>query len=102
MKKTRNGQLILLAFVGLLSGCATHSVDLETPIQQVAPQAWSSHPLTSEHAIDVAQFWEAWNDLVLLSLIQKAQQSNTDVLTAYATLKAARANLKEASTMANR
>ena len=97
MKKTRNGQLILLAFVGLLSGCATHSVDLETPIQQVAPQAWSSHPLTSEHAIDVAQFWEAWNDLVLLSLIQKAQQSNTDVLTAYATLKAARANLKEAS-----
>lgn len=95
MKKTRKGSMIALAVVSLLCGCTTQKLDMETPIQQMSPRAWSSHLSMSGTTTDVTQFWEAWNDSELLSLIKKAKHSNADVLTAFATLKAARANLKE-------
>lgn len=93
LKRSRVG---LIAGLMVLSGCASQTTDLMSTLRETAPEVWSAgYPMAGETVR--SQFWASWNDPILVSLIEKARTSHPDVLSSLATLRAARAGLREAT-----
>ena len=92
MKRSVPGLLIGALF---LSGCAVQMPDMKTVAEEASPAAWSVSIYTQSSA-DPAEFWQSWGDPKLVALIEKARNANTDVLTALASLRSARAGLSDA------
>ena len=80
------------ALLALLQGCAglVAQRDGDPPAVDV-PAAWSaSQPDNSAHAT-TRDWWKAFNDPQLTALVERSLQANTDVRTAMANLRQARA-----------
>lgn len=88
---------LVCALVAALSGCAAlppqNAVLPETPV----PAEWSTRVaspyalFTPAAATSLAQWWQRFNDRQLTALVTQALQINTDVRTAQAALRQARA-----------
>jgi multidrug efflux system outer membrane protein len=75
----------------LLSGCAAVGPDYQPP-QTPAPAQWQgAHDSGVRDAAVLAQWWQQFNDPVLDNLITDALAANTDLATAQAKLREARA-----------
>lgn len=81
----------------LLSGCAVQMPDTAGMMREVTPAQWSVTVVQKGDAVLMKAFWQRWNDPVLPGLIEAAQAANPDVLSALASLRAARASLTEAN-----
>ena len=85
--------LVLLSLVAL-AGCAV-GPDFAIP-QRDVPDAWvgpASMPATQPAAtVSLAQWWEAFNDPSLTSLVEQALKSNLDMKLAQSRIRQARAN----------
>lgn len=81
----------MLALTVMLAGCAVSGVG-ETEPALVLPQQWhqAALPSTGEQ-VRLAQWWLSFNDPTLDQLIQQALVANTDLATAQAQLRQARA-----------
>jgi NodT family efflux transporter outer membrane factor (OMF) lipoprotein len=82
----------VLVLLPTLAGCAT--IRTASPNSQVtAPAAWSrvSASLAQQPTGDLSRWWERLNDSTLTGFIERARQANTDVRTARARLRQARA-----------
>lgn len=89
---------LAVGLAALLSACA-NPVVFTPEDKALAGTSWNAPIPTSRgpSTDDAYAWWQAWNDSVLLGLIQKALESNTDVRTALADMKAAAA-LSDAAT----
>lgn len=92
MKRSALGMLIGVLF---LSGCAVQMPDMRTMAEEASPKTWST-AIEAQAPVDSTEFWQSWNDPRLSALVVKARNANADVLTALASLRAARAGLSEA------
>ncbi|MFU0841954.1 MAG: NodT family efflux transporter, outer membrane factor (OMF) lipoprotein [Burkholderia sp.] len=95
--RLRPAAACLAALSLVLSGCALQMPDTEQMMRDVAPQSWSVPLPGKGDPAAMRDFWKNWNDPVLLRLVLRAEEANTDVLTALATLRAARASLLDAN-----
>ena len=81
-----------LASVLLASGCAVQEPDVSVFSQSLADETWSHEP---QGAVAVwpesVEFWGAFGDGVLTTLVSKACESSSDVKAAVAGVRAARA-----------
>lgn len=84
------GISIITVVVFLLEGCALPMPDTEKLVEDVLPMKWSTETPLSDESIET--FWERWNDPVLTALIDRAESANTDVLSALASVRSARAS----------
>ncbi|MGN1209459.1 MAG: TolC family protein, partial [Duodenibacillus sp.] len=97
MTKTKVQCMLCALSAALLTGCAGNEAFL---VQQesIAPQAWTAGvPALDNTAQDTALWWQAWDNPELLALIGRADQANTDILTAIANLRSAAALADEAT-----
>lgn len=86
-------QLAAMSLVLGLGGCTTWAPPA-SPLPEVAvPAAWSSGTATSTTVAPqpLAQWWERFNDPLLVTLVSQALQANTTVRSAQAALQQARA-----------
>jgi multidrug efflux system outer membrane protein len=75
----------------LLSGCAAVGPNYQPP-QPSAPAQWrGAQDTAARDAVVLAQWWKQFNDLVLNNLVTDALAANTDLATAQAKLREARA-----------
>lgn len=84
----------------VLSGCAVTNQDVSEMTRDVTPGQWSAalpKGLEEGSVERFADFWKRWSDPTLAALVERAQNVNTDVLTAAANLRAARASLLSAN-----
>ena len=82
-----------------LGGCASLTSPDAAPPAAAVPTAWSSEARPAapvQTPTDLAQWWQRFNDPQLSALVAQALQANTDVLSAQAALRQARAQ-REAS-----
>ena len=63
----------------------------------MTPANWSHPALSGSETFETEAFWAAWNDPVLDALVRRAVENNTDVLSALANLRAARARVTSAT-----
>ena len=84
------GMPLAVIFGLMLGGCAVPMPDTGKLVGESLPHAWSVTVSGSEDNLE--QFWERWNDPVLLSLLKKAVEANPDVTGALANLRSARAS----------
>lgn len=73
----------------ILSGCIAVGPDY-TPPHMAVPAQWHTAATTVKNN-DISQWWKQFNDPTLDKLIEQALQANTDLLTARAQLRHARA-----------
>ena len=89
----------LMAASLALGGCASLTSPDNAPPTAAVPTAWSSDARPAapvQTPTDLAQWWQRFNDPQLSALVAQALQANTDVLSAQAALRQARAQ-REAS-----
>jgi outer membrane protein TolC len=88
------GLIGLTALIMLVSGCAAVGPDYETP-QAPMSQQWIDidAPRVNNQSADYAQWWTAFNDPVLDSLVEMAYQQNLTLRIAGLRILEARANL---------
>ncbi len=88
------GLIGLTALIVLVSGCAAVGPDYETP-QAPMSQQWIDidAPRVNNQSADYAQWWTAFNDPVLDSLVEMAYQQNLTLRVAGLRILEARANL---------
>jgi multidrug efflux system outer membrane protein len=89
----------LMAASLALGGCASLTSPDAAPPAAAVPTAWSSEARPAapvQTPTDLAQWWQRFNDPLLSALVAQALQANTDVLSAQAALRQARAQ-REAS-----
>jgi NodT family efflux transporter outer membrane factor (OMF) lipoprotein len=83
---------VLVAVAVAASGCASVVPNREAALPAVAvPTAWSATARTGEAATDLASWWRRFNDPLLTSLVNQALEANTDVRSAQAAQRQARA-----------
>ncbi|MEZ5663845.1 MAG: efflux transporter outer membrane subunit [Burkholderiaceae bacterium] len=83
---------VALATVLLLAGCAT-PMSASTPSAAVAvPDRWSASPSGSD-AVSLQDWWRRFGDETLVGLVAEALDANTDLQSARAALRQARASL---------
>jgi len=86
---------LVLAGVAALGGCAAQPSPVIDPALPAspAPAVWSTPGDVAAPATPtaLAQWWQRFNDVQLTALVTQALQANTDVRTAQATLRQARA-----------
>lgn len=95
--RLRPAAACLAAFSLALSGCALQMPDTGQMMRDVTPQSWSAALPGKGDPAAMRDFWKNWNDPVLLRLVLRAEEANPDVLTALASLRAARASLLDAN-----
>lgn len=84
----RNGAIVLTL---VLSACAAPLHQTGELPKIPVPSGWSATTAPAGVPIDLANWWQRFNDPVLTQLVEQALQSNTDVRAAQAALKQARA-----------
>lgn len=89
--------LTTLAVVAAVAGCATQPTSWSALSDPATPSKWSHLTELGDREYDTAAFWAAWEDPVLEGLVRRAIASNTDVLTALANLRSARAQVTSAT-----
>ena len=89
--------LSALAAAGVLTGCAVQSENWSALSEPLTPANWSHPALSGSETFETEAFWAAWNDPVLDALVRRAVENNTDVLSALANLRAARARVTSAT-----
>ena len=89
--------LSALAAAGVLTGCAVQSENWSALSEPLTPANWSHPALSGSETFETEAFWAAWNDPVLDALVRRAVENNTDVLSALANLRAARAQVTSAT-----
>jgi outer membrane protein, multidrug efflux system len=85
---------ITLCLTLILSSCASVAPQQGKPIVLAIPGAWSNAAdagATSGQAVSLAQWWTRFNDPQLSQLVARAMQTSTEVNTAQAALRQARA-----------
>ncbi|MDE1462111.1 efflux transporter outer membrane subunit [Spartinivicinus poritis] len=83
---------VLLLSSTLLAGCGSLVRTEYSRPQLELPAAWSYAPVSGEQALASEQWWRAFQDEALNSLIERALQSNSDM--ALAALKVRQAQLR--------
>jgi len=97
MANRRFGAVIIVFATGLgLTGCASWSQPRAGPAegvrsQEVVPATWSVTTPTSVTTKPIGEWWARFNDPLLSTLVQRSLQYNTDIRTAQAALRQARA-----------
>ena len=98
--KNRFALTVSLSALLALTGCAVQPVAL-TPVQkELIASTWSEGEGTVEAAQlrqAPEQWWAAWNDPSLSTLVAATLKNNTDIAQAQANLRAARASLLSAT-----
>ena len=89
--------LSVLAAAGALTGCAVQSENWAVLSEPLTPANWSHPAPQGSETFETEAFWAAWNDSVLDALVRRAVENNTDVLSALANLRAARAQVTSAT-----
>ena len=84
----RSGAIVLSLVV---SACASPIHQAGELPQTRVPNAWNAITAQSAATMNLANWWQRFNDPVLTQLVAQALQSNTDVRAAQAALKQARA-----------
>ena len=84
----RSGAIVLSLVV---SACASPIHQAGELPQTPVPNAWNAITAQSAATMNLANWWQRFNDPVLTQLVAQALQSNTDVRAAQAALKQARA-----------
>ena len=97
MKTLSRMTLALAAAALALGGCAVTVSDPARIAVQTAPETWSASSLPAGEIADFKDFWARWSDPDLVRLIERARSTSTDVLTAQANLRSARASLTAAN-----
>lgn len=94
LKKLDIRQQLLASGIVLLSGCAAVGPNYQQP-ELAAPVQWSETQAPAVPAPHLDQFawWQAFNDPILNSLIDQADQSNLDLAQARARIVQARSSL---------
>lgn len=87
------------AMLAALSGCAVQQPDIAAITASVAPQNWTDSSLPTGGILTMKDFWRRWGDAGLEAVVQRAESASTDVLTAAANLRAARASLLSANSL---
>ena len=85
---------LALALAALLSGCASLTPQGSALPPTPVPAEWSMpapYPSSPSPAASLAAWWQGFNDPQLTALVTQALQANTDVRTAQAALRQARA-----------
>ena len=84
-------QGLLLVCLAILTGCAV-GPDYR-PVQAPVPDSWAGPvPETvSQPGLDMASWWTAFDDPVLVSLVERAIASNLDLKLAESRIRQARA-----------
>jgi outer membrane protein, multidrug efflux system len=92
IRATRLAAPALLALLALLSACAGMVAQRpgDPPVVDV-PAAWSASRDGVEGRAATREWWQAFNDRQLTSLVERALRANTDVQVAIANLRQARA-----------
>lgn len=88
---------LAIAMSTALVGCAAHHENLVALSGPLTPEAWSHDVPAGSTYYDTQTFWASWQDPDLEALVCRAIESNTDVLTALANLRAARAQVTSAT-----
>lgn len=98
--KNKFALTVSLSALLALTGCAVQPVAL-TPVQkELIASTWSEGEGTVEAAQlrqTPEQWWAAWNDPSLSTLVAATLKNNTDIAQAQANLRAARASLLSAT-----
>lgn len=86
--------LTLLPLVIFASGCVmTPKFEPSASQQALVPEKWIGPVPSAATSANLSKWWETWGDTELLSLVEAAQASNTDIRTAKANLDYALAQL---------
>ncbi len=88
-------QLTTVLAALVLTGCAAPAVDSEGPLSEVSASKWSA-TLNAATTVDPDSFWQAWHDADLMRLIERVDASSPRIESALATLRSARAQIRNA------
>jgi multidrug efflux system outer membrane protein len=84
--------IIMLFLTLILTSCSTVSLQQDKPMVLAIPAGWSNPAdAVSSQASSLAQWWTRFDDPLLGLLVAQAMQANTEVNTAQAALRQARA-----------
>jgi NodT family efflux transporter outer membrane factor (OMF) lipoprotein len=84
--------IIMLFLTLILTSCSTVSLQQDKPMVLAIPAGWSNPAdAVSSQASSLAQWWTRFDDPLLGRLVAQAMQANTEVNTAQAALRQARA-----------
>ncbi len=88
--------IVMTCLLLSLAGCASMAPRHTAPLAVEVPAAWSGDAATNSAATitgstSLAQWWQRFNDPLLVSLVSQALQANTSVKSAQAALQQARA-----------
>lgn len=96
MTKIRLFALAVAAAIAV-QGCAVQAPDAARMAAEVTPSAWTRTSLPAGDIASYRDFWQRWNDPDLVALVERTLDANTDIQTAMANLRAARASLTSAN-----
>jgi outer membrane protein, multidrug efflux system len=96
---TRPSLLALALSVALVSGCTTVGPNyVEPSAQQLAvKEQWQAPSTNANNAIAMNQWWDSFNDRLLVELIASAHKNNPSISAALARIDAARSSLRIAA-----
>lgn len=86
-----------LAAALALQGCAVQAPDAARMAAEVTPEGWTRTSLPAGGIESYRDFWRRWNDPDLSAVVERTLEANTDIQTAMANLRAARASLTAAN-----
>lgn len=93
------GLAVMAASLAMLAGCAVVAPDTARLAADVTPASWSTDALPAGESEVFRDFWTRWQDPTLSRLVERARAANTDVLSAVANLRAARASVMNANSI---
>jgi NodT family efflux transporter outer membrane factor (OMF) lipoprotein len=84
--------ILLIASVGLFSGCATVGPNYQPPIAPVIESFSTEGSIKSSEGVDMTEWWKKLHDPYLNNLIEYAIANNHDIRIAFSRILEARAN----------
>lgn len=90
--KCRIGLIVLMSLLMTINGCALINTSHPESAKVEVPANWSvENAMVASSATPLSQWWERFNDPLLVNLVKQSLQSNTSVNSAKSALQEARA-----------